>query len=647
MHNSTRNLYHITPIVYIAGVRIHVTSVNITAGMNSIPQAAITVPPSRHLDGIGQNDRVPVHVFIKDIFTKTSTTPKLNNETINSTDKILLFDGEITSVNYHRSGDMRTCTITAQHVGLALQDVKIKNSLSNIETYTLENVANTQSGSTSAAVAPKLWWWSFFYEGLPIITEAGKQNTPIKSPVALMHNILQYIGLGDVNDKSAMRVFYKGYSERIQLMSRVVAVPYFDSSDPTVSKYGGTFGDGENGVFAPLRGMQISEQVQSMAGRSSGLEAGTAYDFVNVLSNQMEYEVSILSSPKMRKENGKVKALNQFALKPLLYEALPPKCNVLFKTSVIALTYSNQVHAVPTRIIADGSQGIMSALNVNNASAVSKITTTFSYPEVSKESIEQNIIAPPLKRGEEFTGPYVQNIDIPSWIDWVPNDASFGLDNRYYARHMYLLTRNTYKRATVTTVFNPYVTPGYNCIVLDDNDGESYILIGMVTSVSHSISSGGTQTEIQLTFPRTYTEEKVEPLTNTIGEVTAITQDLKSIDNIYQHILGCGAVNILDPEEMVKLRRNHAQRDLQAAYQYNHRDITTLEDYFTLLNKKDPSWWIKNGGSYGIRFEHDERIFDSIKLNKNNDYLTRRFDTKLQTKLKAYKQDIDSNKIYM
>ena len=437
---------------------------------------------------------------------------------------------------------------------------------------------------------------SLFMYGLG---DASEENL-VKFPFQYLENMAKFIAKGgsqkpsmqQYND-SALAQFYANYSESIKLLERFVKVPFFDEESdvwpPT--------GPDKARVFPLIAGMQIKAAMDQLLNLANeGVSQGTVIQFINHIVNQLEYEFAFYSSPKYK--DGK---LINISLKPMLYDAVPPNCNILYRSQVKSINTAEQVYGIPTRVRTRDINGTFARLAQGMKSGITEYGLVDYWPTrkykdntINPKTTESQELSPlpnylatelldefPLD-GEKYTGPYVYETAAPSWMSYVGPDAVGGnleiFKDRVLAR---LLHHKQYERRTlqVQSSFTPYVTPGFPGAVYDSQDS-NFVFTGQVLAVNHSISKGDFSTTVELGFVRLVEESVFEPMNNPIPSIDTITKDTARMEVIYDELLGATAASW---ESVSENRYIKAQDDPYEAYLEQYRSIATLDEYLGFM----------------------------------------------------------------
>jgi hypothetical protein len=478
------NFFKVTFKVYISGVLVPESTVNITSAFNACPTCVITMPPDHRLIGIGQRDRVPVQVFVSDTLTESQGTKSDEDLTY-----LLLFDGVVTNYGYKSDEMGKSLTLSAESVLNVFKTASVR-ILTSMDGVTNNQMAQQNQGS---AVSTSLMFpASLFMYGL------GDSGSQANHPYDFLKNAVDFL-MQDT--QSPVNEFYARYFAQdggLNMLNRIAQVPFFDT-------------DGD--FFPILKALQKSEQmklIHQMTQNGPGKQ--TIYSLLNYIVGSMEYEWAFFSAP--RYENGK---MVNTCMKPLMYEALPPACNYIFRSHVVSLYVTENVIAPPTRICLQDldSTYALQLQSLKNGSETDRgiynSITLFYWPNNEGSDAPLGLIKTPdfeAYQSEEYCGPNLFETTAPPWLTYL---NSAGLEGRKetmeaFMKHIYHLKQHEHRTAGVRTVFNPYITPGFPGVVYDTPTPglpENLGLIGHVLSVTHTLSKQSVETMVDLGFTRT------------------------------------------------------------------------------------------------------------------------------------------------
>jgi len=572
------NLFQVEFFVYISGVRVPETRIDITSSFNAFPVCTITMPPDINLVGIGRRDRIPMQVFMTD----TLKTPIGDNL---DPDLLLLFEGEVTGFSYQSTELGKELTVTGEAIPAFIRDVYVR-ILTSFDDVMMSHGTGNQ---TAADTNPHLMYFpaSLFLGGI-----TGGSSDRIKYPYQFLENAIKFLTgelAPDSSSRSPLLKFYGDYCTKLKMGNRYTKVPFFDSGS-----YFGTEG------FPILKG--LGDEALNAIFNNMGSQAPvqeSIYNMINYIVSSMEFEWAIFSSPAYIGGN-----MITTCLKPIFYEAVPPPCNYLFKSMVKSITMQEKVSGIPTRVMMrdvhsaktrffnspDSEMPGLAALQFsswptgNNQGSLAE-----GYSELSSE-----LITDPRHMSEEFCGPRFFETTAPPWMTYLAKEAV--VETRQAValnifKHIYYLKQYEYRQMSVNGAFNPYITAGFPAVVYDfDTPGQEAAegngFIGQVTVVHHVITKQTMATDIQMGFTRTLAEEANQPIPATMQQVTDLVQDAGNMATIYAAIidplklaLPVGAL-ISGDAFSGELNPHSSPCD---AYKYTSRNITTREQYLDFM----------------------------------------------------------------
>ncbi len=289
-------------------------------------------------------------------------------------------------------------------------------------------------------------------------------------------------------------------------------------------------------------------------------------------------------------------------IKPMLYEALPPRCNVMYRTHVEQLSTNEQIHQVPTRVRTKDLDGTLKTVTQGDGSVVTEYGIIDYYPTTHTTSAPSNSPGDPftaeLLDTEEFTGPYVHDTQAPTWLSYLSlkDLAETGADavKKYkdqILKHMLLLRRYQGRRLSVALAINPYITPGYPGVVYDSEEAD-FAFIGQVLAVTHTFQKENVTTSVEMGFVRQLSDEaegSETMLENSLSDIsTKVTKDAEKMTDIYEVLLGCTAASISELEEAAV--DSTIQDNPKRAFTYNARRLTTFREYLLFMDSIVAEW---------------------------------------------------------
>lgn len=594
------NFYEINIKVYIAGIQVPCLSVGINSAFNAPAAATIALPPDSSLYGIGRYDRVPVQIFIRNTFGSASS------------DFILIFDGEIDSFGYSSTSLGREISINARSSMYFLNDVRV-HLLNSLNDYAMASLPAEGLASLGAKTSGITFPASLLTKG---IVDVDK-NKMITCPHEFIDNIGTYLDLMagkkfNLYD-TALGEFYGKYAQKINFKNRYPKLPIYDDE----SSWSGA-------CFPILKGMQTESILKLMCGVINEQNIGTLTGFLNNIANNMEYEVSYPFAAKYDESENKLYSL---VFKPVFYDALPPACNIIYRSHVESIQASERVHNLPTRIRIKDLSGPLSLIVKQDQSFLSQFGLIDYFPteynrfKKDEKAGAKNWFATELFNSEEYTGPYLHDTLSPKWFSYVQlNDgASWDEYKKIMMAHMFRLKTYESRVINITTAFNPYISVGYPGVVFDSADSD-FSFAGHIVSISHQLSKGIASSTVAMSFCRPLSDEINDPMKHGMDDISAINRDKTKTSEIYEKILGCKSVDFKDINSGMS-----AHGDPLQAYDANVRKICTFDQFLSFIGASGT----KGGGS-----------------EITGDYFSKRKNTGLRQTLKDMTAKFTANEIY-
>ena len=455
-------------LVYVNGIEIPCTSVNVSYGVGMIPEASLSFPPHKLLHRLGTEDRVEVVVFYLDDLANP-TKPEFR----------LLFEGEIIGWSYTSSSSGRQMTFNA------IADIAIFTQLYFFFLNNVDSIASFVAQKSDVAGVPQagaVYPFSLFKKGL-LVKKGGVDlaNPPlpdVTKPFEILYNVIQ--GMVDTRIDARLRAipsvnFFARWVRKRNFINRFAALPLFED------------GAGDAKVFPILQAAQANSAMQAMQqgiGQTIG-NAGTMWEVLQEVFGHVLFEVAMLPTApcaRVRLEDGKiltagevpppqdaelkkllklkgeriasevkptepVRLINYF-VKPQMFFGIAPSCNIMFPSMITNYAYSESYVAQPTRTYVNDQ--FFSSLLSQNAATTSALT--FGFPEDvgavlrskmgdpqasanaaakkdGKPAVGASKAKNPSRSGknmlvfpeEFFKGPVVHRMPVPPWFTLLKN----------------------------------------------------------------------------------------------------------------------------------------------------------------------------------------------------------------------------------
>ena len=623
--SNVRTVFNIETVVIIAGVVMPHSGVSITTAFNAPPSCTVTLPPDHRFFGIGRFDRVPIQIFYKDNFnppTSMAGFPPEFEQREELRDHInyrMLFEGDITTFGYRSTKLGREFVVNAHGILSFLRDVRIEFLNSIDQVITAKTLGTGQSDFTIAYHHGLLD--ALFSKGLRF----NDTDSRIETPYDFLDNVYKFIAQEDshrinnnlqgsiptladkdkkedetVYRESPLAEFYAKYAKKIALINRSARVPYFDEKNDVWANEDPASKDNKL-VFPLLVYMQTEARFQTIKDMyASAPPTESIYDLLMFLVTQLEYEFSFVASPILRNTSEGVKLISS-VMKPLFYDAHPPKSNVIFGSLCSGISTNEHVYAVPTRIRMMLRGALFETLfgpggntflldvakysfwprgNMREPTSGDGIVTRTMNPFANATDIPE----------EQYTGPYLYEAFSPEWAFLAGHRAKDTsgetLKNvRDHIMKMYLLLKKyEYRSLSVISAFNPYVVPGYPGVVFDKED-TNLSFAGQVLSITHTLTKHAANTSIEMGFCRSLKEAtQEETIIKSVFEpiYDKVTSHPDKMTEIYQAIIGCDAVAFEELYEKYVVDKENTPSSA-AAYNYNFRDIVDIGSYAAFM----------------------------------------------------------------
>lgn len=275
-------------------------------------------------------------------------------------------------------------------------------------------------------------------------------------------------------------------------------------------------------------------------GMSSGPAVTAIEDVINgaqdTFGEILDLDVDV-SDPQTRTPQ----RLNMAIVRPNVWFAAPPRCNVLWPHHIYAQNYSINFMQQPTRLLLKthdeffGEDELFDkyffaprARTMKGKRHKGTLTELFNR-EIMRHELYTGILPVFTKMGE-FNILAIRGLEEATKV-WkkAPDAPKISLAQRT-ANFLYFQQRFAARSMSVDCVFNPYLAPGFPGLVFDryvvPEDVETYLksvskdtkgaqekrhllgthYLGSFASISHSISPMQAQTSIQIQYPREYAE---------------------------------------------------------------------------------------------------------------------------------------------
>ena len=644
MAAKLESIYLTEARVYIAGVLMPVLQVTITATFNKPPQAELILPAYSELLYMGERDRIPVHVFVRETMVES---PKF----------ILLFEGFISETTYVNSAMQRSIGITAISHFDILNDIQVK-FMTQLEDM-FDAAASKQQDIYTFITANKFTFPEHLFR-YGIVKDGSNLgfDDVIRFPSDYLQNIYGYIQNShpplktnpkDIHGKaytsepprtvlhaSALTEYFGKQGQWLRLLDRFVRLPYFDEPGKDgyawkQENYQYEGPDGKTGtVFPMVYGIQqdsviklLSEEANNAAPNQSMME------LLMFLIEEMEYEYLFITNPAYHgatvpaavekvaniisgKSDGntKIDKLVSSCVKPLLNEAMPPHCNIMYRSLVDNISIGVAHKGVPTRVLVHNTYSQLERLTGNTLPSYLKMYGLIdyypseAYPDFDPSQVGKKylkFLGSEMLEDERFTGPWVRQLHTPRWFHVLSRfvedeknpltlkcngedvNALKVFKERFFRRQL-ISSKYFYRQMQAQCMFDPYITPGFPGVVFDSGDS-SFVFAGHVITVVHTLSPGVVNTQVAMNFVRPLHEATTVEIPNPLSSIHDVTHNKDRLSEIYQKILGSNAERFDELEKLVTgtTSETNPNNNPSVAYGRKRRNICTFEDYVNFM----------------------------------------------------------------
>lgn len=426
-------------VVYINGIEVPVSSLNVDFGIWNIPTAQIRLVPHILLQRIGHEDRLQIEIYYLDEFFDP-TKPAM----------CLLGEFEVIGWTYQTTASGRFLQLDCR------SNLKI---LEQLRFYYMSSLTDTAKGlsaptatdggifSTTSVVYPL----SLFRQGL--VPDPNNPTGFISTPFGFVRNLLKALTDPiDLTSKSdtvsedgslprtasgvSGRNFFGRWIEMTDFRRRWAALPYFD--DEYAKKIEGCFP-----IIKAINATEVLDALAQQIGNSVG-DSGTAWDLLQKIYGTMFMEILAIPAPPavqltaktnliesrfVRRGGGKADSnyggLLSYMVKPQCIFGIPPACNVIFPSMIRSYATSENYEYQPTRVYL--SESYVSSLVSSNASGsmrqlAGELLVT-GYPGIVRDRMEEyktnselntrNFLIYPE---ELYKGPVSKHLNAPPWL---------------------------------------------------------------------------------------------------------------------------------------------------------------------------------------------------------------------------------------
>lgn len=214
---SGANIFLTDIRLFIAGIRMPVSELEINSVYNQPPTATFSIPSDPKFLPLGRMDRVPVHIFIRETM-------------VESPGYILMFEGYITSRSYVNSPIQRSMQFSAVAYMDFLNDAKFK-FLTQLDDIFMGSAAGMADKNMQFTANALLFPQCLFQPNLGMDTDSSTRM--IGCPSEYLENIYAFLHDAGTEGKmpyqaSVMAEYYGKLARNLRIMRRYERLPYFD-----------------------------------------------------------------------------------------------------------------------------------------------------------------------------------------------------------------------------------------------------------------------------------------------------------------------------------------------------------------------------------------------------------------------------------
>jgi hypothetical protein len=626
---STNQVHEGSFIVYFNGIETPATAVEIRMGVWQIPSATVSVIPDIELVGLGKEDRVPVAVFYLDDCYENTPTFRL------------IFEGEITGWSYSNSARGRTMNFECiSH--LAILDDLYPYFLQGLDNIMVAAISRTTPNAAVFAGHAMTFPASLLYNGFnptnnqpikrpyDLISNVLRACCGVDEQIALgsvaatnfysryirRHNLINKFlpsplieTLADTADNKGIFPILKALQSNTVVSGLAAKMPEWGNANSIWGMIQKLFLMMYYEVVAittpPIAQVQgVGDQQGTVLGPAkwkTGAEPPVLQPFDVLLENLTASAESALASSPFT-TNATPNRLLEYITKPQWINGAPPMCNLILPSMIQELSFNEDYRSQPTRVgINDEFVNNM----FNQAGDLAPFATVRGgYPQQFQDELDRKFGIEGKKGNallsgknfliwpeEFFKGPRVSQEVLPDWFAYLDQalatepgttDAILYQKRRAlaasFAHYEYTRQRGASRRGGVTMHFNPYVVPAFPIMIFSDVvSGQNYQ--AYATSVTHSLSKMGNQTQVGFTFAQTLDELMHEVLaakairsSDLTGLVAALTtvDVTKGIDPAFADIVSA-PLNPVEDIQRITQRIGYAEAYFAALF---HRQQT-------------------------------------------------------------------------
>lgn len=545
-------------LVYLNGIEVPCANATVSYGVGVIPEATLSFPPHRLLQRLGTEDRVEVVIFYLDDLADPQN-PEFR----------LLFEGEIIGWSYTSSSHGRQMTFNAvADIAIFTQlHFFFLNNVDAVAANVANAGSGAEGVSQAGAIYPFSLFKKGLLFTTPI--KPNDPPVPdVTRPFEIFYNVVRGMvdaGLDPKRRAIPSVNFFARWVRKRNFVNRFAALPIFEDelADSTKGVFpilqaaqatsamqsmqqnlAQTIGDA--GTLWEVLKETFSHVFFEVAMLPTAPAARVRLSDGTILRPATQAASTVQGAP-----TEPIRLLNYF-VKPQMFFGIAPSCNVMFPSMISNYSYSESYVAQPTRTYVNDQfiSGVLSQ-NVFTAAAL-----TFGYPEevdavlaakTGKAQAAADAAAKAAGRPagvtagsrrvslsgknmlvfpeEFFKGPVVHRMPVPAWFTYLKNkepktsttassqpSAASVEESRSlhqlmssYVSYEHFRARYEKRGGSVNMAWNPYVVPGFPCVVFDQK-ASSFHTVGYLNNVQQTLSRDGMDTAVNYSMARTIPE---------------------------------------------------------------------------------------------------------------------------------------------
>lgn len=578
--------------LFIEGEECPFESVTISYGVGGIPEMIIQLVPYHILRKLGE--RTKAHLYFLDPIDGQLR---------------LLFDGEIRGEGYIKTPSSRTLTYSVTHVSHYLDEILI--SFKDPWTFGLQSLGATKSPSSlqvylqerattntiieqyfSAASLKDVKGKSFhdFFKNFITLILSGEEKEINDISEQLKDSSISTAKkeklegqLKELKEKQPEAIrFFIAKAKEWNLFDRITVLPQQTGGLPDAAFTLEDFiKDEELLKFWREIGITTSGGVYSI------------FQLFNKVFQQIFYVPVVIPTPYYKGQ-----ALQSILYKPQSLFVSPPLCNVIWPSMYNSFSYSRDFKAQPTRMFARQRDTIFNSDGLVPANYIWAPSGSFkqfdeSTGEARPVDIQEAMNTVVTSTGEDKVGvrlaQHQENDIVHRYINWLGQVKNPKTHKQVLKLVDYELIRQRLKTvsSSISMVFNPYIVPGFPCLIVDEPDSGMHVY-GYVMAVTHNIhASGGSHTTADIGYLRQYDDKFTStfPVADEVwADEDAVYKDIFGVSSIKSKEAQFNPTGITDhaliPQLIEsKMREKEFYDFTYNAYARSHRKIITKDEY--------------------------------------------------------------------